>query len=325
MNQSATSTSTTPLVAKKSISLGIIGNTPGNGHPYSWSAIFNGYDKDRMTRECPYPGIPDYLNKQPQDTLGIDGAKVTHISCEGCDEFTAEHVAKCSLVPNVVDRPTDMIGKVDAVIVATDIGSEHVDRCRPYIEAKIPLFVDKPLVDNEEDLKVFTDWVEKGHPILSSSSMRYVKEFMPYRVSTHNLGPLHTVTMTMTKKWETYGIHAIEAIYPILGPGFLTCRNIGSPERNVVHYTHKCGADVIVLLRKDIGAGSGLLTLTGAHGFAQLKNLDSYYAFKAQMESFVSYLRTGRRPFPHTETDELMRMLIASIRSRESGGVEISL
>jgi len=28
-----------------------------NGHLYSWSAIFNGYDRERMTRECPYPGI----------------------------------------------------------------------------------------------------------------------------------------------------------------------------------------------------------------------------------------------------------------------------
>lgn len=32
------------LINKPEISLGIIGMTPGNGHPYSWSAIFNGYD-----------------------------------------------------------------------------------------------------------------------------------------------------------------------------------------------------------------------------------------------------------------------------------------
>ena len=28
--------------------LGIIGLSPGNGHPYSWSAIFNGYSKEKM-------------------------------------------------------------------------------------------------------------------------------------------------------------------------------------------------------------------------------------------------------------------------------------
>jgi hypothetical protein len=27
------------------VRLGIIGASPGNGHPYSWSAFFNGYDE----------------------------------------------------------------------------------------------------------------------------------------------------------------------------------------------------------------------------------------------------------------------------------------
>ena len=44
------------------IRLAMLGMTEGNGHPYSWSAIFNGYDRDLMTRECPFAGIPQYLN-----------------------------------------------------------------------------------------------------------------------------------------------------------------------------------------------------------------------------------------------------------------------
>ncbi len=35
---------TKPLVDKENIKLAILGLTPGNGHPYSWSAMFNGYD-----------------------------------------------------------------------------------------------------------------------------------------------------------------------------------------------------------------------------------------------------------------------------------------
>ena len=51
----------------------MLGCSAGNGHPYSWSAMFNGYDRDLMTRECPYAGIPEYLNKQPAETLTIPG------------------------------------------------------------------------------------------------------------------------------------------------------------------------------------------------------------------------------------------------------------
>lgn len=94
-----------PLIDKKDISLAIFGITPGNGHPYSWSAMFNGYDKALMEKECPYPAIPDYLSKQPPETLTIPNVKVTHICCTGEGEFTAEHVARCSLIPNVVETP----------------------------------------------------------------------------------------------------------------------------------------------------------------------------------------------------------------------------
>jgi predicted dehydrogenase len=149
------------------IRLAMLGSTPGNGHPYSWSAMFNGYNREAMTRECPFAGIPQYLNKQPLDTLTIPGAKVTHICCIGDGGFTAEHVAKCSLIPHVVEKPTDVIGHVDAVVVATDIGSEHVNRARPFIEAGLPVFIDKPLTDNAPDLKIFKDWVASGRPIMS--------------------------------------------------------------------------------------------------------------------------------------------------------------
>ena len=314
-----------PLVKQNNIRLAMIGCTAGNGHPYSWSAIFNGYDRDRMTRECPFAGIPAYLNKEPTDTLTISGAKVTHICCTGDGGFTAEHVAKCSLIPNVVAKPTDVIGQVDAVIIATDIGAEHVERARPFIEAGLPVFVDKPMVDNAADLATFVGWVREGRAILSSSCMRYAKEFLPYRLSTHELGSLRFVSITTPKTWERYGIHALEGIYPILGPGFLSVRNTGTAERNIVHLKHRCGADAVVVATADMYGAFGCLQLCGTAGHVQVASGDSFFAFKAQLAVFIEYLRTGVRPFPFSETVELMQLVIAGISSREDGGREISI
>ena len=307
------------------IRLAMLGSTPGNGHPYSWSAMFNGYDRDRMTRECPFAGIPVYLNKEPPETLRIVGARVTHVCCTGEGGFTAEHVAQCSLIPNVVKNPTDVIGHVDAVVIATDLGGEHVARARPFIEAGLPVFVDKPLADNEPDLKTFSEWAAAGKAIMSSSCMRYAKEFLPYRISTHELGALRFVNVTTAKSWEAYGIHALEAIYPILGPGFLTARNTGTAERNIVHLTHKCGADAVVVATSDMYGGFGCLQLCGTAGKVQTASSDTFYAFKAQLEAFIGYLRTGVRPFPFSDTIELMKLVIAGIQSRENGGREIAL
>ncbi|HRE05234.1 MAG TPA: oxidoreductase [Opitutaceae bacterium] len=308
-----------------SIRLAMLGSTPGNGHPYSWSALFNGYDREAMTKECPFAGIPVYLNKEPAETLTIRGARVTHIHCVGDGGFTAEHVAKCSLIPHVVEKATDVIGQVDAVVIATDIGGEHVARARPFVEAGIPVFIDKPLTDNEADLKTFISWVESGKAIMSSSSMRYAKEFLPYRLSTRELGDLRFVSITTPKSWETYGIHALESIYPILGPGFLTVRNTGTAQRNIVHLTHRKGADAVVVASSDMYGGFGLLQLCGTIGKVQLTSGDTYFAFKAQMQAFIDYLRSGIRPFPFAETVELMKLVIGGIRSREQGGREIAV
>ena len=297
----------------------MLGMVEGNGHPYSWSAMFNGYNSSTM-QECPYPAIPEYLDKQPPDTLRIQGAAVTHIWTD--DPAEAEHVAACSLIPNVVPRPTNVIGHVDAVVVATDIGSEHVERCRPFVEAGLPVFVDKPLVDNAADLAVFHGWVAEGRPILSSSAMRYAKEFMPYRHSTDDLGSLRFVCITSPKSWERYGIHALEAVYPILGPGFLSARNTGTEGRDVVHFRHASGADLVVPVIEDMYGGFGVLTLCGTEEHMQTAFRDTFFAFKAQLQAFIDFLRTGDRPFPHAETEELMRMLIAGVRSRERRGEE---
>ncbi len=43
------------------------------------------------------------------------------------------------------------------------------------------------------------------------------------------------------------------------------------------------------------------------------------------MEALINYLRTGVRPFPFEETVELMRLVIAGIRSREEGGREVGI
>lgn len=307
---------------EKALSIAMIGMVEGNGHPYSWSAIFNGYDPEVMG-ECPYPAVPDYLGRQPRQTLGLHGATVTHIWTDRPED--AHHVARASLIPNVVERPTDVLGAVDAAIIATDIGSEHVERCRPFMEAGVPVFIDKPLVDREDDLRTFQSWAREGKPFMSSSCMAYAKEFQPYRASTHDLGAVRYATVTTMKSWERYGVHALSAVYPILGPGFLSARHLGTRERAFVHFDHACGAHVAVAAIDDMHGGFGKLLLCGTSDSVFVAFHDTYHAFRAQLEDFVHFLRSGhaRTPFAHTE--ELMRMVIAGIQSREQDGRRVKL
>ena len=65
----------------RELKLAMLGMIEGNGHPYSWSGIINGYNPAEMAK-CPYAGIPIYMGRQPLDSVRIPGARVTHIWCD---------------------------------------------------------------------------------------------------------------------------------------------------------------------------------------------------------------------------------------------------
>ncbi|MEQ1749769.1 MAG: Gfo/Idh/MocA family oxidoreductase, partial [Prosthecobacter sp.] len=121
--------------------LAMLGMIEGNGHPYSWSGIVNGYNPAEMAK-CPYAGIIAYMSKQPLASIRIPGARVTYIWTD--EPADAPKVAAASLIEHVVSQPEDVIGQVDAVVIATDDGNDHVRRARPFIEAGLPIFIDKP-------------------------------------------------------------------------------------------------------------------------------------------------------------------------------------
>ena len=175
------------------------------------------------------------------------------------------------------------------------------------------------------DLKIFQQWIDEGKPIISSSAMRYCKEYEPYHQSTYELGDLRYINVTMAKSWEKYGIHALETLYPIVGPGFISIQNLGDKDRNIVHLHHSKGIDINIANVFDMIGGFGLVSLVGTKSGIQIKSNDTFYAFKKQLESYVHYLRTGVKPVPWKETKELMQLVAAGIKSREEGGIKINL
>ena len=194
----------------------MLGMIEGNGHPYSWSAIVNGYNPEEMAK-CPFPVIPQYLAEVPLNTMRIPGARVTHVWTD--DPADAPKVAAASRIENVVARPEDVIGQVDAVIIGTDDGHEHVRRARPFIEAGLPMFVDKPLAINVPDLNQFIRWHQAGKVFLSSSNMRYAPEIKQILRQKAQLGELRWITTCTSKTWERYAIHALEGDLAGAGAG----------------------------------------------------------------------------------------------------------
>lgn len=303
----------------------MLGMIPGNGHPYSWSAIVNGFDPEAMAA-CPYPVIPRYLGAQPAGTVRIPGAQVTHLWTDNPAEAPA--VAAAALIPHLVTRPEDVIGEVDAVLIATDDGFDHVRRARPFVEAGLPIFVDKPLALTVEDMRTFAHWEGTGARILSSSGLRYAPEIRPYidGAGRRALSDLRWISGVSTKSWERYGIHLLEPISRLLGTGFDSVR-LESPAAGVeiAHLTHRSGVQATIPVIADGGATFGTLNLCGTGGQVTLRLADTYTAFRNQLLEFIAFARGGRPSYPFAETLELMSVLVAGIRSRNEGSRHVGI
>jgi len=310
------------MSAGNEIRLAMLGMIEGNGHPYSWSAIVNGYDPAEMAK-CPYAGIPVYLGKQPLETVRIPGARVTHIWTDNPVE--APLVAKASLIQNVVEKPEEVIGHVDAVVIATDDGEDHVRRAHPFIEAGLPVFIDKPMATNITELRQFVQWQRAGKVLLSTSGMKYAPEMKLSAAQQEHVGDLRWITSFTCKTWERYGIHALEAVYALLGPGFISAQTQHQAGSDLVHLRHECGAQITLAAILDAYGSFGAVHLYGTKGDLALKLTDTYSAFRAQLVTFIDMLRTGTPPFDFQQTIEMMAIIIAGIRSREQGGAVIAI
>ena len=190
--------------------IGIIGMSPGNAHPYSWSAIINGhFDGEEITR-VGYPAVAAYLDAN-RDTLGLPNARVTHVWAQ--ENEIAESIARCTRIEHVVERLEDLVGAVDAVILARDDPQNHVAMARPFLEAGIPLFIDKPLTASAQDLAYFAKQDAQGKFLMSCSSMRYANECRTVKQELKSLGKIKLVTAVGKKDWTKYGVHLLEAVF----------------------------------------------------------------------------------------------------------------
>ena len=302
--------------------LAMLGLIEGNGHPYSWSAIVNGFDPAALT-SCPYPVIREYLAAQPPGSVHVPGAQVTHLWTDAAG--AAAGVAALARIPEVVARPEEVIGQVDAVMIATDDGDDHVRRARPFIEAGMPVFVDKPLALTTEDLGTFITWQQQGARLLSSSGLRFAPELDPLLARPASLGDLRWISGVTCKTWERYGIHVLEPIARLLGPGFESVRLESQPGLEVAQLRHRSGVQVTLPVIADGGATFGTLHLCGTAGQTTVRFTDTYTAFRRQIVDFLDFVRRSRPSYPFTHTVELMSVLIAGRRSRAEGSRRVTL
>lgn len=304
------------------LKIGIIGMSEGNAHPYSWSSIINGkYDEEEISR-IGYPAVASYLNAN-QDTLGLPEALVTHVWTQ--DSAISKSIAASSGIENIAKKMEDMIGSVDAVILARDDAAFHTKMAKPFIEAGIPIFIDKPLAINQQDLEWFTLHHANGKFMMSCSSMRYAGECRSVKQDIATLGKLELVTAVGKKDWLKYGVHMVEAVLATLDdPKVATVQHIGEQGKDVVHIVFENGLPATIHLFKDI-SGTFQLTLFGQQSWRTADIKNSYAMFRDTIIEFLRSVKEGMPRLDFSKTRNIINTVIAAETSRRSGGKIIQI
>jgi predicted dehydrogenase len=276
------------------LSFGIIGLSPGNGHPYSWSAIFNGYDREAMA-DCPFPAIPQYLAERSFPRDAIEAASVTHIWTE--DAAVSRHVAAAARIPDVVDRPEDMIGRVDAVLLARDDAERHLDMAGPFLDAGLAVYIDKPLaLSIAEAGRIYARQRRPGQ-VFTCSALAYADEFRLDDARRTRLGRLLRARATTPKDWDRYAIHVIEPLSAIAdkeGPVERTSVMSDADGRHLtVEWQSGFTATITALGSED---GEIAIDLRGTGGRLTMNFADTFAAFRAALADFTDQVLGKRAP-----------------------------
>lgn len=292
------------------IRIGMVGTSPANGHPYSFSSILNGYDPGGLSR-AGWEVIYDYVRERDISEVGFEGATVTHVWTQDLEE-TIRLQAACN-IPHAVESVQDFVSAgVDAVIIARDDAESHAEMALPLLDAGLAVFVDKPLTLDPEELARFQPYLESGR-LMTGSGLRFARELDGPRANLERYGTLRLVRGAVINSWEKYGIHLLEAVSEIVPGRFETVTPLAAPHESVA-LTMSCGT----LFQLDaLGPGPKTFQLDffGSDHRSTHEIEDNFSAFRRLLWRFLKMIRSGEPPIDPAETMHILRVVWAGRRA----------
>lgn len=290
--------------------IGMIGMSRGNGHPFSFSAIMNGYDEGEMIK-AGWRVIADYLRLHDSSEFGFDGVKVTHAWTQ--DEKLTAQLCKTCFIPYSVHDLAKMTEHVDAVVIARDDYESHYSLALPFLEKGIPVFVDKPLSLDLKELSRLKPYLEMGQ-LMSCSAMRYARELDPLRQQLPSLGEIKLVRGTVVHSFEKYGIHLLETVVSLFSemPTSIVANDANHQSFNMTL------SDGSMWQLDALGPSFKTfhLQVWGKHKMAELHITDHFTMFRRMLWRFIQMVKTGKPPISPQQTLGLMCLLIGGKRSK---------
>ena len=264
----------------------------------------------------------------------VDGAKVV-VGCPGESKISPERIpgftdAMKKMDVPLVDKPADMIGKVDAMLIEAVDGSVHYERARPFLEAGIPCFIDKPFTCSAADAKKIVDLAKKKTAVFSASSLRYAADVASFNedgklgkvLGVLSYGPAllsdYKGDVPRNPGLYHYGVHALEVLYALMGPGCVRLTCTSEKDVDVVNGQWKDGR-VATLRGLRSGAQPYGFTAFCEKGVKHVA-IDTKYIYRDLLKQVVKFFEEKKSPLDVAVTVEMMAFMEAALKSAGNHG-----
>jgi predicted dehydrogenase len=244
----------------------------------------------------------------------------------------------------VVDSVDKVLGQVDAVLVMSLDGRAHLEHVRAAVKAGKPVYVGRPLAASLADaVEIFRLAKENKVPIFSCSQHRFSPGFIGMR-HHEEVGDVLGCDVYGGCPREPHhpdlfwhGIHGVETLYTIMGPGCVSVTRAATDKADVVTGTWKDGrVGTYRAIRQ--GALKYSATVFGTKGVSTagiyghgvpvkgvVPTNDRYMAYEATAVEIAKFFKTRKPPVSAEETIELFAFMEAAEESKRRDGAPVKL
>jgi len=254
------------------------------------------------------------------------GSKDVKISHERVKGFTDTLRDKHGI--EIVDSIDDLLKKVDVVLLESVDGRPHLEQLKPCIKAGKPVFIDKPVAASLADaIQIYELSAAAKVPVFSTSAMRFYPGVTAAKTNEKVGTVLGCDTYSPMSPLEHhpdlffYGIHGVEMLFTLMGPGCET-----------VTRTHTKDADVVAGVWKDgrIGTYRGLRSGKPGSGgivFGKEGNavIDPKGSYEPMLVEICKFFKTGKAPVTAEETLEVVAFMEAAEESKRRDGAAVKI
>ena len=265
-------------------------------------------------------------------TTRMTGMVMTHVwdmDREAAEQFTQDYKGV-----EVVDNYWDMVGKVDGIILSDFDSCLHFkELVKPYLEAGVPIFINRPFALNLADAQEMIDLAKKHNtPIMSGSSFEFAPEVEKIKEEVAAVEPVRGFTAANSMSdYATHGIHGVFFVHACIGGG-IKSMSYQTPDWHTpngfitIEYEPRGEeGNVFYGCVQEISGTWGWIRVFGERSFEQFVHSGIYF-WVPSLLVMQEMFETRVMPQSHEAIYEKTQMFLAAFKSHvECGGAPVAL